>query len=229
VDGVEVRLGSRSFAGLDDHPAVDETSDASRVHVAIAGLAIGLFVVRQQYRDGLEEVIRTTGGRHRLALLSGDHHGERARLEAMFPAGTEMRFDQSPFDKRDVVEQLQKQGDAVMMVGDGLNDAGALQRANVGIAVTDDVNAFSPACDAILEGDSLRRLPSFLRLSRRSVQIILFSFFVSFMYNIAALSIAVQGTLSPVLAAILMPVSSVTVVALSMGLVRLAARREGLA
>jgi Cu+-exporting ATPase len=229
VDGVEVRLGSRSFAGIEHHQAVDEASDASLVHVAIAGLAIGSFAVRQQYRDGLEEVIRATGGLRRLALLSGDHHGERARLEAMFPQAAEMRFDQSPFDKRDFIEQLQSRGEAVMMVGDGLNDAGALRRANVGIAVTDDVNAFSPACDAILEGDSLRHLPAFLRLSRRSVQIILFSFFVSFMYNVAALSVAVQGTLSPVLAAILMPVSSVTVVALSMGLVRLASRREGLA
>jgi Cu+-exporting ATPase len=229
VDGVEVRLGSRSFAGLDDHPAVDEASDASRVHVAIAGLPAGLFIVRQQYRDGLADVVRVTGAGRRLALISGDHHGERAKLEAMFPEKTEMQFEQSPFDKRDFIERLQQRGEAVMMVGDGLNDAGALRRANVGIAVTDDVNAFSPACDAILEGDSLRRLPAFLRLSRRSVQIILFSFFVSFMYNVAALSVAVQGTLSPVLAAILMPVSSVTVVAISMGLVRLSARREGLA
>jgi Cu+-exporting ATPase len=228
VDGVEVRLGSRAFAGPGHEAPVEEATDAARVHVAIAGLPIGLFVVRQQYRDGLRDVIGSIGARHRVALLSGDHQGERAKLEAMFPAGTEMRFDQSPFDKRDVIEQIQSGGQAVVMVGDGLNDAGALRRANVGIAVTDDVNAFSPACDAILEGDSLRYLPAFLRLSRRSVQIILFSFFVSFMYNVAALSIAVQGTLSPVLAAILMPVSSVTVVSLSIGLVRLAARREGL-
>jgi Cu+-exporting ATPase len=104
-----------------------------------------------------------------------------------------------------------------------------LRRSNIGIAVTDDVNAFSPACDAILEGDSLHRLPSFLNLSRASVRIILVSFGISLLYNIAALSYAVQGTLSPVLAAILMPVSSVTVVAITMGLVRFASRREGLA
>ena len=146
----------------------------------------------------------------------------------MFPAGTDMRFDQSPFDKRDAIAALQARGEAVLMVGDGLNDAGALQRSNVGIAVTDDVHAFSPACDAILEGDALHDLPAFLRLSRQAVRIILASFFVSFMYNVAALTVAVQGLLSPVLAAILMPVSSVTVVALSLGLVRYAARREGL-
>lgn len=229
VNGVEVRLGSRRFAGPGGETPIEEGSDAARVYVSIAGLSIGMFAVRQRYREGLPDVIRSIGERHRLALLSGDHQGERETLEAMFPAGTEMRFDQSPFDKQDMIAELQSNGHAVMMVGDGLNDAGALRRANVGIAVTDDINAFSPACDAILEGESLRHLPAFLRLSRRSVQIILFSFFVSFTYNVAALSVAVQGTLSPVLAAILMPVSSVTVVALSMGLVRLAARREGLA
>ncbi len=229
VDGVDIRLGSRAFAGPGGEAPVEETTDAARVFVSIAGMPIGAFAVRQQYRDGLPDVISALGTRHRLVLLSGDHQGERARLEAMFPAGTEMRFDQTPFDKRDRVEDLQRRGEAVMMVGDGLNDAGALRRSNVGVAVTDDVNAFSPACDAILEGDHLRDLPAFVRLSRRSVHIILFSFFVSFMYNLAALSVAVQGTLSPVLAAILMPVSSVTVVALSIGLVRFAARREGIA
>ena len=140
-----------------------------------------------------------------------------------------MRFDQSPFDKRDYVASLQRDGAAVLMIGDGLNDAGALRRSNVGIAVTDDVNAFSPACDAILEGNSLRRLPAFLGLSRAAVRIIQVSFSVSLLYNVAALGVAVQGSLSPVLAAILMPVSSVTVVALTMGLVRLASRRQGLA
>ena len=229
VDGAEIRIGAQSFAGPDGTGAVEESRDAARSYVSIGGLPIGAFVVRQQYRDGLMELVRALGKDRRLALVSGDHRGERVRLESMFPRGTEMRFDQSPFDKRDYVASLQRDGAAVLMIGDGLNDAGALRRSNVGIAVTDDVNAFSPACDAILEGNSLRRLPAFLGLSRAAVRIIQVSFSVSLLYNVAALGVAVQGSLSPVLAAILMPVSSVTVVALTMGLVRLASRRQGLA
>ncbi|MEK6649948.1 MAG: HAD-IC family P-type ATPase, partial [Bacteroidota bacterium] len=211
VGGVDVRIGARTFAGTDGSGSVEESADAARAYVAIGGLPMGVFVIRQQYRERLEELVRALGTERRLSLVSGDHRGERRHLEAMFPTGSDMRFDQSPFDKHDYVEVLQQKGEAVLMIGDGLNDAGALRRSNVGVAVTDDVNAFSPACDAILEGDALHRLPAFLDLSRSAVQIILVSFFVSFLYNIAALSVAVQGALSPVLAAILMPVSSVTV------------------
>lgn len=98
------------------------------------------------------------------------------------------------------------------MIGDGLNDAGALQESQVGVAITDRVSHFSPASDAILDADSFAKIPAFLAFARDSRKIIKASFGLSFLYNIVGLSLAVQGLLSPVLCAILMPVSSISVV-----------------
>jgi Cu+-exporting ATPase len=116
-----------------------------------------------------------------------------------------------------------------MMVGDGLNDAVALQEGDVGVAVSEDAARFTPASDAILYGEAFGMLPAFLSLSRSAVRIVLVSFALSFLYNAAALLVAVRGDLSPVAAAILMPLSSITVVLLSTMSVRWAARRRGVA
>jgi Cu+-exporting ATPase len=99
------------------------------------------------------------------------------------------------------------------MVGDGLNDAGALRQSDVGLAVSDDINNFSPSCDAIIEGSQLSILPGYIRLARSGQRIIRQSFAISLIYNIGGLAFAVSGSLSPVMAAILMPVSSITIVA----------------
>ena len=112
-----------------------------------------------------------------------------------------------------------------MMVGDGLNDSGALRQSDVGIAVSDDQGIFTPACDAILDGTKLGQLDKFLKLSKRSVQILKASFALSFFYNFITLSIAVTGNLSPLVAAILMPISSISVVSFSSLSVRLASKR----
>jgi Cu+-exporting ATPase len=98
------------------------------------------------------------------------------------------------------------------MIGDGLNDAGALQASEVGVAVTDRVSHFSPASDAILDAESFDKIPLFLSFAKDSRNIIKASFALSFLYNIVGLTLAVQGLLSPVICAILMPVSSISVV-----------------
>lgn len=98
------------------------------------------------------------------------------------------------------------------MIGDGLNDAGALAVSNTGISIADDVFSFSPACDAILESSKFAQLNQFIRFTKTSFSIVRLSFFISFLYNIVGLSFAVMAVLSPLFAAILMPVSSVSVV-----------------
>jgi Cu+-exporting ATPase len=98
------------------------------------------------------------------------------------------------------------------MIGDGLNDAGALRQSDVGIVVSDNINNFSPACDAILDGKQFNKLKKLIDYCRKEKKIIYGSFIISILYNIVGLSIAVQGQLSPVIAAILMPLSSISIV-----------------
>jgi Cu+-exporting ATPase len=124
---------------------------------------------------------------------------------------TSLYFNQSPHDKLAYVKQLQANGEIVLMVGDGLNDGAALSQSDVGIAVTDNVNNFSPACDAILEAGKLHNLHAYLRMALRGRQVIYFSFIVSILYNIIGLSFAAMGLLTPLVAAILMPASSISI------------------
>ncbi|MDN4164559.1 heavy metal translocating P-type ATPase metal-binding domain-containing protein [Cytophagales bacterium LB-30] len=201
-----LRLGSREWI------APQEMAVANAVWIEINGQVKGYFRFEAQYREGLEQMIQTLQSRYDLHVLSGDNNQEEARLRKIFGEKAHLRFNQSPADKLAFIESLQAQGKKVMMIGDGLNDAGALQKSEVGISVTENINQFSPACDAIISAPSLRQLPDFLRFSHQSRNVIKASFALSFAYNIVGLSFAVQGLLSPVLAAILMPLSSVTVV-----------------
>jgi Cu+-exporting ATPase len=225
--GQEVRFGSARWV-LGDQPLPTGDEAGSRVYLRIGPDYRGYFQVQNRYRDGVGEVIAALAPSHKLMVLSGDNEKERARLEALFAdhqAMTPMAFGQSPQDKLDFVAQLRAKGRQVMMLGDGLNDAGALKQSNVGVAVSDNVLAFSPASDAILDGQSFAQLPQFVRLAKASVVIIRLCFVLSLGYNVVGLSFAVRGALSPVVSAILMPLSSVTVVAFATLAVRWVAGR----
>jgi Cu+-exporting ATPase len=114
------------------------------------------------------------------------------------------------------------------MVGDGLNDAGALKAATVGLTVVEDDASFTPASDGVLSARSFRRLPQLIGLARNTMTIIRISFAISLVYNLVGLGFAVQGLLSPVVAAILMPLSSVTVVLFTTLMTGYLARRRGI-
>ena len=123
-----------------------------------------------------------------------------------------MIFIQTPLDKRDFVATLESADCATMMVGDGLNDAGALMSSSFGLAITDDVSYFSPGSDAILLGDQLPQLGAFFKMSQKMRKIIWWSFAISIAYNVVGLFFVVRAELNPMIAAILMPASSITIV-----------------
>ena len=110
------------------------------------------------------------------------------------------------------------------MLGDGLNDAGALSAADVGIAVSDQTACVVPACDAVLGGGRVRHLGAYLQYARLARHVIVLAFAISVAYNVVGLSLALAGALTPLASAILMPVSSLSVVALGAGAMRWAAR-----
>ncbi|HEY8968358.1 MAG TPA: HAD family hydrolase, partial [Puia sp.] len=142
--------------------------------------------------------------------------------------GSRILFNQSPADKEAYIRHLQRRGEKVMMVGDGLNDAGALRQSDTGIAVAEKGNSFTPASHAILDAAQIRRLPVFMRYCRMAGRIIVASFALSIVYNIIGLTFAVRGDLSPLIAAILMPSSSLSILLLTYGSATWMAGRLGL-
>jgi P-type Cu+ transporter len=93
------------------------------------------------------------------------------------------------------------------------------------MAVTDATACMTPACDAVVSGQRLADLPAFLACARRAKQVIIACFVVSLVYNVVGLTLALAGALTPLASAILMPVSSLTVVGLSVGAMRWSAKR----
>lgn len=189
----------------------------STVHVAVNGRYRGCFVLASALRPETDRLVKELSTQCQLALLSGDNEKECDRFTSLFGDHTQLHFNQSPLDKLAFIRDLQKDGRTVMMVGDGLNDAGALKQANVGVAVVENINVFSPSSDVIMAADMVPRLANILRFSRHSMSVVHAAFLVSTLYNIVGIGIAASGRLSPVVCAILMPLSSVTVVAFACG------------
>ena len=208
VDNHKIMLGSRKFIAGKDIP---EESKISSVYISIDNKLRGYFMMENLYREGLSDVIAGMQ-QMQLHLLTGDNNSEEENLKSYFTSATQLHFNQSPVNKLDYINELKRNGRNVIMIGDGLNDAGALLKADIGITVADDIYHFSPACDAILQSDKFGRLQNYLGFSRSALKIVYASYLISFLYNIIGLTFAIQGLLSPVVAAILMPLSSISVV-----------------
>lgn len=207
IRGNEIKIGSAFFV-----ETKLEQNLNTIIFIKINQDIKGYYRSKNVYRDDVEKVFTQLGKKFRLSILSGDNEGEKAYLENILPKGTNLLFSQTPQNKLDYVKKLQEEGHHVLMVGDGLNDAGALAQSNVGIAISENVNVFSPACDAIMEAKLFNKLPKFLTLSHQTIQIIKWSFKISFTYNVVGLYFAVTAQLTPIVAAILMPLSSISIV-----------------
>ncbi len=207
VDDMQIQLGSPNFVN-----EVETEQNQTAIFVKVNGNLKGKFIFNNKYRKGLQNTFKELSKTMHINILSGDNEGEKLKLKSMLPIGSNILFNQKPENKLEYIKSLQKNNQKVMMFGDGLNDAGALAQSNVGVAISENINVFSPACDAILAAEKFEKLPAFLKLSHKTIGIIKISFLISFLYNIIGLGFAVTGNLSPIIAAILMPISSISVV-----------------
>lgn len=207
VEGCKLMLGSGSFIG-----SKEELNDQTKIYVRINDIIKGKFIFQNTYRKGLEEVFKHLAKEFKISILSGDNEGEKVYLKKLLPSHSNLLFNQKPEDKLEYIKKNQEDKKNIMMLGDGLNDAGALAQSNVGVAISENINVFSPACDAILDAKFFNKLPVFIALSRKTMTIIKISFIISFLYNIIGLLFAITGNLSPIIAAVLMPISSISVV-----------------
>ena len=221
-----IRVGSRRF--VEGALPEGHTAEDAAVYVQLNHEIRGWFRIENHFREGVWQVAQYFGQKARLFLLSGDNEREKPLLAPMFAAENAMRFHQSPQDKLQFVKQLQANGDKVLMLGDGLNDAGALKQSDAGVVIAENTNNFTPACDAILDARHFQRLPAFLEFARRSIRLVFMAYGFALIYNIIGLSFAVQGLLSPIVAAILMPLSSISIVLFGLLASNFLARRVGL-
>jgi Cu+-exporting ATPase len=221
IEGNIIQIGSAAFVGKLEENSIQQTS----VHIKINEVYYGKYIFNNQYREGLAELFEKLSHNYQIKVLSGDNEGERATLENILPKGTELVFNQKPEQKLEFIKKLQQDGKNVMMVGDGLNDAGALAQSNIGISISENVNVFSPACDAILDAGEFKKLNYFLKLSKKAITTIKLSFALSLLYNAVGLSFAITGNLLPLVAAIIMPLSTVTIVSFVTVMTNIYARR----
>lgn len=225
VDGVMILLGSADFTGAET--PLENTGD-TKVYVNINGRVRGAFVFRNIYRQGFDQLVKRLSPNYTLSVLSGDNNGEESVLKKIMGKNIRLNFNCSPHDKLQYIKKLQAMNEKVLMIGDGLNDSGALQQSNVGMVVADDVNNFVPACDLIIQSSALGQTDRLLAFSKGCIKVMISSFILSFCYNMVGIAYAVSGNLSPLIAAILMPLSSVTVVVFAVIGVGLLARKNKL-
>ncbi len=214
IDENCVRIGSKKFLCGNTNADGSQVSDfrhASKVYVGINSRVRGFFLIKNEYRNGFAELMNRLHTNYETFIVSGDNDTEKNFLK-QYVQESNLIFHQQPADKLQVIKDIQTKGNKVLMVGDGLNDAGALKQADVGIAISDDINNFSPACDGIIDSSQFQKIDWLLSYAKTGIKVIKASFLISLLYNLAGIYFAVQGTMSPLVAAILMPISSITII-----------------
>lgn len=206
IRGHRYKIGSAQFCG--------QTSKnlETAVYIQRNDEFLGKYIFKNEYREGLSEMTKELND-YEIHLLSGDNASEQETLRKLIPNLINLKFNQSPEQKLEYIQELQNKGKKVAMLGDGLNDAGALKQSNIGIAVADDSNSFTPSSDVIMNGDVLTQLHDYFALTKDAMTIVKITFAISLLYNVIGLTIAVLGHMSPLVATILMPISSISVVA----------------
>jgi Cu+-exporting ATPase len=206
------QLGSSSFVG-----AISSAENGT-VLFAQDGKVIQEIQIKSAFRASVPKILAQLTNK-RIFVLSGDDEKDLPELIALGFHPDQCFFKQEPKDKAAFIEGRQKLGEKVLMLGDGLNDVGALGTANVGIALSEDMFRFTPSSDAILDAKHVHLLARFFQVSKYAKVVLKVCLGFSITYNLIGLSFAISASLSPIVAAILMPISSITVVFLSSSLI----------
>lgn len=210
VENSKYKIGSLHLMNLELEIEKDKNT---KVHIEIDSEYKGYFAFNHQYREGLNTLFNQLDKNNfKTVILSGDNEGEQKYLQSVLPQNTTLVFHQKPEQKLEYIKKLQNEGKNVMMVGDGLNDAGALAQSNIGIALSENVNVFSPACDGIMDASQFQKLFHYIQYSKNALKTIYMSFGLSLLYNSVGLAFALTGKLSPLFAAIIMPMSAISIV-----------------
>jgi Cu+-exporting ATPase len=208
IDGHQILIGSAQWIQV---PGEDR--EKGNVFIEIDGNYMGYLSYQRTWREGAAPFMDWAKSKGETYILSGDNDNEKEKLSQYFNIPIEnMYFKQTPTDKLAFIKSLQLKGRKVFMLGDGLNDAGALRQANFGMVISENQNNFTPASDAILAASKLDKLAAYLTYAIKSKKLVYLAYGFALIYNAIGLYFAVQGALSPVVAAILMPTSSITVV-----------------
>lgn len=219
-----IRIGSSKWIEPDS-----DTQAENAAVLEINGEVYGAFYNRSEFRDNVFETLyELSSNGYDISIISGDNQKDENNILTNAPQGTKTHFNKLPHQKLDYIAELQDAGANTAMVGDGLNDAGALAKANVGIAIAEKSNNFTPGSDAIMLGDELQKLPRFMQMSKSAIRVAYASIGISFLYNTVGISFAASGHLSPLVAAILMPISSISVIVFTVSAVNMVAKRKGL-
>ncbi|WP_456444692.1 heavy metal translocating P-type ATPase [Thiolapillus sp.] len=221
VNGHQVVIGNSGWLrhnGIQEDPGLSRQAQAIEqqavtvIHVAIDGQHAGLIGIADSLRPDAPSLVSSLRDQGiALTLLSGDHQ-RVAEAVARQLGGMEVIAEVLPEDKDKVISRLQEQGKTVAMVGDGINDAPALIRADVGIAIGSGTDVSVESADIVLMSDELDKIHLAVALSRRTLRTIRQNILISFVYNIIMVPLAMSAMITPLIAAISMPVSSLLVI-----------------
>ena len=210
-----LKIGKLSYLSL---PSNSNQEGKIEIWAQLNNELLGCFYIALEDRHQLNEILIALGKHNHTYLLSGDPNLNKTKYQQWIKPEN-IFSNQNPNDKKNRVEEL-KNNATTVMIGDGINDSLALQSADVGLAVVEQNGAFFPKCDGIILGTSLQNVPEMIEGIKKTNIIRNICFGFSFLYNSLGVYLAFNLQLTPLTASILMPVSTITVIGLTIFLVK---------